>query len=512
MDPKQRAIGIAAWARQSRGTMAMSDSSGSKEARFCPNCGRKVTGAAEKFNEPQVCPACKQRVLFYSHEARLPPLDDVSGVGDVRGLSKFTGRMAIVAGALLAVALLLLAIGALTGIQFLALFAAFIGIAAGIAGFAILMEQKQRIDRMRDAYADAATRLHEAAAKNGTIVNSYHALKTHFDQIVLDAKKAKEEEYTTLLEQANMDATEAAQRLEAISDLEADVNSRVHRVVQRFLKDTRQNLKSKLTVNNFAASRERFLKAVEFCRKHGCEVDDTDVEQFLHDLKEDFEELVRVQARKEQQALIKEKIREEERARREIERELKRAAAEREAIENAIAEALAKAVDEHSAEVELLREKLTEAEARSARAMSMAQQTKAGNVYVISNIGSFGESVFKIGMTRRLEPLDRVKELGDASVPFPFDVHMMIYSEDAPALEAALHRKFNHQRVNRINLRKEFFQVELEDIVEEAKKEAGEVEYVAEPDAFEYRESMMMTDEDVDLVASAVNPETLAEE
>lgn len=61
----------------------------------------------------------------------------------------------------------------------------------------------------------------------------------------------------------------------------------------------------------------------------------------------------------------------------------------------------------------------------------MAQQTKSGHVYIISNIGSFGENVYKIGMTRRLEPTDRVRELGDASVPFPFDIHAMIYSEDA---------------------------------------------------------------------------------
>lgn len=94
----------------------------------------------------------------------------------------------------------------------------------------------------------------------------------------------------------------------------------------------------------------------------------------------------------------------------------------------------------------------------------MAQQTKAGNVYVISNLGSFGDRVSKIGMTRRLEPMDRVKELGDASVPFPFDVHMMIACDDVPKLETALHREFHKRRINRVNLRKEFFRVGLEEI------------------------------------------------
>src|SRR5699024_8520882 len=87
------------------------------------------------------------------------------------------------------------------------------------------------------------------------------------------------------------------------------------------------------------------------------------------------------------------------------------------------------------------------------------QNTRAGFVYIISNIGSFGEQVYKIGMTRRLEPMDRIAELSSASVPFPFDVHAMIFSDDAPALETILHQHFDAQRVNRINPRKEFFRI-----------------------------------------------------
>jgi hypothetical protein len=104
------------------------------------------------------------------------------------------------------------------------------------------------------------------------------------------------------------------------------------------------------------------------------------------------------------------------------------------------------------------------------------QNGKAGNVYVISNIGSFGENVFKVGMTRRLNPEDRIKELGSASVPFEFDVHSMIFSEDAPSLENKLHKILHPNRVNKINLRKEFFKVSLEEIealVEEVDPAAG---------------------------------------
>ena len=92
------------------------------------------------------------------------------------------------------------------------------------------------------------------------------------------------------------------------------------------------------------------------------------------------------------------------------------------------------------------------------------QNGKAGNVYIISNLGSFGDNVFKIGMTRRLDPIDRINELGSASVPFKFDVHSFIFSEDAVALETKLHHILNDKRVNKVNLRKEFFYASIDEL------------------------------------------------
>lgn len=115
---------------------------------------------------------------------------------------------------------------------------------------------------------------------------------------------------------------------------------------------------------------------------------------------------------------------------------------------------------------------------------------RAGYVYVISNIGAFGENVYKIGMTRRLAPQDRIDELGDASVPFNFDVHAMIFSDDAPALESALHRAFESKKVNMINQRREFFNVTLDEIKEVVYKNYDKtVEFIDYPDAQQYRES-----------------------
>ena len=133
-----------------------------------------------------------------------------------------------------------------------------------------------------------------------------------------------------------------------------------------------------------------------------------------------------------------------------------------------------------------LEAQLDAAHAKTERATSMAQQTKVGHVYVVSNVGSFGESVFKIGMTRRLDPVDRVKELGDASVPFPFDVHAMIFSEDAPGLESALHRRFDDRRVNLVNRRKEFFHVEVDELARSVSELGGEIKFTLLAEAAEF--------------------------
>jgi hypothetical protein len=107
-----------------------------------------------------------------------------------------------------------------------------------------------------------------------------------------------------------------------------------------------------------------------------------------------------------------------------------------------------------------------------------------------------------LGLTRRLDPHERVDELGGAAVPFPFDVHMMITADDAPKLEAALHRAF-HRRVNKANLRKEFFRVTIEEIARAVKDHHGEVEYKADAEALEYLQSQSITDDDLEVVGAA---------
>ena len=161
-------------------------------------------------------------------------------------------------------------------------------------------------------------------------------------------------------------------------------------------------------------------------------------------------------------------IRDAERARQKAEKE---EAEYQEMLERAKKEADAAGEDDKAAlnaKVQELEKRIAEIEEKK-RARSQAMLTKSGHVYIISNIGSFGDNVYKIGMTRRLEPMDRIAELGDASVPFPFDMHALIYTSNAPTLENSLHRRFASRRVNLENERKGFFRVTIEEIREELK-------------------------------------------
>lgn len=199
----------------------------------------------------------------------------------------------------------------------------------------------------------------------------------------------------------------------------------------------------------------------------------------------------------EEQRRIKQQIREEEKAKREYEKAMKEAAKEEDLLKKMMEKAkkeLSEANEQQKAKYEQqlteLEGKLKIAEENNQRAISMSQQTKTGHVYIISNIGSFGEDVYKIGMTRRLDPNDRIRELGDASVPFSFDVHAMIYSEDAPKLETELHEKFVTNQMNKVNPRKEFFKVPLKELKSEIEHLGINAKWTLLAEAKEYRESL----------------------
>ncbi|MDG2844864.1 DUF4041 domain-containing protein [Vibrio parahaemolyticus] len=262
----------------------------------------------------------------------------------------------------------------------------------------------------------------------------------------------------------------------------------------------------KVSPSSFGRTLERIEKLANNLEKSAatleCGFDIDYIELKFEECKLQYQYTLKKQEEIAEQKLIKEQIREEQRAIKEFEKAIAEAEKEEKMYRNLLDKAqqeLAQANEQERSEMEqiiaILEQQLAEAEAKEERAKSMAEQTRKGHVYVISNIGSFGEDVYKIGLTRRLEPMDRVKELGDASVPFPFDVHAMIYTDDAPALETALHREFHSQRVNAVNLRKEFFSVDLEEIKDAVEKIAGvDAEFKMTALAEDYYESLRLSD------------------
>ncbi len=198
----------------------------------------------------------------------------------------------------------------------------------------------------------------------------------------------------------------------------------------------------------------------------------------------------------EEQRRLREQIREEEKARRDYERAIREAQRDEDALRQALFKAQAQVESateaqraKYEAQLADLNTRLKAAEERNQRALSMAQQTRRGHVYIISNVGSFGENVYKIGLTRRLDPLDRIWELGDASVPFDFDVHAVILSEDAPALEGKLHRHFLLNQINKANHRKEFFRADLAEIRSGVEGLGVTCNWTMTAEAREYRET-----------------------
>lgn len=197
---------------------------------------------------------------------------------------------------------------------------------------------------------------------------------------------------------------------------------------------------------------------------------------FINAVKIEYNYYVKKEQARQEQLAIKEQIRQEAAERKALEAERKKVEQEEAKFENQIAILNEQANSTEGSELEALKARILELQTQLANVVikkeeiSNLQNGKAGNVYIISNLGSFGENIFKVGMTRRLDPQDRVNELGDASVPFKFDVHSFIFSDDASGLERELHKRLNDKRVNKVNLRKEFFNVtidELEELVTE---------------------------------------------
>ena len=235
----------------------------------------------------------------------------------------------------------------------------------------------------------------------------------------------------------------------------------------------------------------------------------------LEELRLTHEYREKVKQEREERAEETRAAREEQKLLREMERAEEDEARYQRMLDKARQEAASVAgpkLEAYTQQIAMLERDLADAHEKAERARAMAEMTKTGYVYVISNVGSFGPDFVKIGLTRRLEPADRIRELGDASVPFLFDTHAVIYSEEAPTLERALHNTFAAQRVNATNFRKEFFRVSIEDVEAAVKRLAPNAAFFRDIEAQEYRETMALRNAQLasqELVRNSTFPETI---
>ena len=260
---------------------------------------------------------------------------------------------------------------------------------------------------------------------------------------------------------------------------------------------------SNVTLKNIDSMRNKILRSYEALNKiyksDGVQITKTFLENKLQQLITAHSYQEKLEDEREQKKLIQEQLKEEEKVRREIEREKAKIEKDETQFKNEISK-LMKYLQKTDNEVEKTlyidkikecEEKLSELETVKSDVLNREKNTRAGFVYIISNIGSFGENIFKIGMTRRLEPMDRIKELSSASVPFEFDVHALIFSDDAPSLESILHNTFREYEVNKVNHRKEFFSIPLEKIEKVVTEHHNAtVQWTYDAAAEEYRESL----------------------
>ena len=259
--------------------------------------------------------------------------------------------------------------------------------------------------------------------------------------------------------------------------------------------------------SNIEAAEKKITKAFETLNKLGVRINISITPEYLklkiEELHIAYEYQVVKQKEKEEQKRLREQMREEAKRLKEIEEMKQKIEKEEKHFTKALelinrqlitvkTDAERKLLEQEKVSIE---GKLVEVEKNKQDVLNREQNTRAGYVYIISNVGSFGENIYKIGVTRRLDPTERVDELGDASVPFDFDIHAIIFSDDAPALEYALHKTFEKRRLNLINSRREFFRVSLDEIEQVVKKNFSKpFELVRIADAAEYRQSAMIRD------------------
>lgn len=377
--------------------------------------------------------------------------------------------------------------------------------------------EKNRLTALKDSYFDVENKIHNLRQEyieldEEILYQSYSLFKPMYDFSTSEEYKDRLDDIRAQQKEMIRDKTAAICSTKwTVNGSEAKgrkvTNDNIKLLLRCFNTDC-ENAIDRVKYSNIESMKARINKSYESLNKLGqgnqITISPAYLQLKLEELSLAIEYAIKKQDEKEEQKRIRQEMREQAKLEKELEEARKNIDKEKKHYSNALdklnsqlegnlSEEQKNDLLEKKAEIEdqlsTLQKALDDVDYREAN-------QKAGYVYIISNIGAFGDNVYKIGMTRRLDPMERVDELGDASVPFNFDVHAMIFSEDAPKLEAALHRAFEDRKLNMVNTRREFFHVTLEEIEAVVKANYDKtVEFIKIPPAEQYRQSLAMLEE-----------------
>ncbi len=371
-----------------------------------------------------------------------------------------------------------------------------------------ITEQTDRVQRLRDDYAHKRV-VYDGLAAQIAIFDDRLAFaemgiyEPHFDfdtseefKLAIETVREKQKD---LVQQKNAVICRIQWSVDGSAAKGKTMTERNIRLTLRAFNGECDAAISNARWNNANAMAKRIDNARAQIDKHNAsnQIEITDVYHGMkiQELRLTHEYREKIKAEKDERAEAARAAREEEKLIRDMERAEEEEARYQRLLEKAKAEAagvVGPKLEAYTQQIAILERDLVDAHAKAERARALAEMTRSGYVYVISNLGSFGPDFVKIGLTRRLDPADRIRELGDASVPFLFDTHAVIYSDDAPGLERALHTEFAHRRVNAKNMRKEFFKVSIEEVEAAVSRLAPQASFFRDIEAQEYHETMAL--------------------
>ena len=461
---------------------------GATVVRYCPHCGAAVKGPESAFASPTRCPQCDTRAQFYDYPREHTPTPVKTSKRNPPGWLDWL-LWSLLAAAALTASLTLFSL--INGWANGTLLSGIACLAVGLASATFVTRVSKKLSRAETDKKKAERALLVSNSKVAAAAEINKGFKKNFDVLVADEKKRLQTDFSSRLNQTKQLQAKVEKRVEESSELVPTITV----VGKRLLDESLHRISRELSASNLGDCRMRLKHVIEFCRDQGCKVSTRDEDEMMEQLERDHQAYLLEAKYKNERMLVEAKMQEEQRVIEQIERGIKQAEAERSTIASSLSSMLKDPDNSTDSRIEHLRAKLQEAEARMSEASSVLHDPTAGHVYVLSNIGAFGEGIFLIGFTRMADPLQHIEELSKTSVPFPYDIHMLVPSENAEVLAKKLYLDLHESRLNRFNHSKSFFKTTIKTIWQLIVAHHGNIDFVEEPPAREFKESLEMSEE-----------------